>query len=68
MQNILSDGKKHEKSRSHLEAYKMWKTYSDTESVYVLFSRARREEVECYNEDVRRNRDMLSIISETVLY
>ena len=46
----------------------MWKTYSNTESVDGLFSRARREEVERYNEEVRQNRGMLSIISEAVLY
>eukprot|EP00795_Rhopilema_esculentum_P007622 gene7622-13434_t len=34
MQNILSDGKKHEKSRSHLGAYKK---HNVTESIYVLF-------------------------------
>jgi hypothetical protein len=48
----------------------MWKTFDrvDHESVDVLFSRARREAVERYNEGVRQNREMLNNISEAVLY
>ena len=38
------------------------------EGVDVLFSRARREEVERYNEEVRQNREMLKNIGEAVLY
>ena len=53
-----------------MDAYKMWKTFDrvDHESVDVLFSRARREAVERYNEGVRQNREMLNNISEPVLY
>ena len=59
MHGFLSDCKKHEKTRAHLEAYKMWKTFDVTERVDVLFSRARREEVERHNEEVKQNREML---------
>ena len=38
------------------------------ESVDVLFSRARREAVERYNEEVRQNREMLKNIVNAVLY
>ena len=53
-----------------MDAYKMWKAFDrvDHESVDVLFSRARREAVERYNEGVRQNREMLNNISEAVLY
>ena len=66
--NVLSDGKKHEKSTAHLEAYKMWKTYDVSERVDVMFSRARREEIERHNDEVRQNRGMLRTLSEAVLY
>ena len=67
MHSFLSDCRKHEKARSHLEAYKTWKTFDVSERVYVLFSRARREEVERHNEEVRQNRGMLKILIEAVL-
>ena len=47
MHGFLSDCHKHEISKSHMESYKMWKTFENDrqESVDVLFSRARREAV-----------------------
>ena len=33
-----------------------------------MFSRARREEIELYNDEVRQNRGMLRTLSEAVLY
>ena len=68
LRNVLPDGKKHEKSKSHLEAYKMWKTFDVSERVDVMFSRARREEIERHNDEVRQNRGMLRTLSEAVLY
>ena len=48
-----------------MECYKTWKTFNvdSHESVDVLFSRARREAVERYNE-----REMEKNLTETVLY
>ena len=51
-----------------MEAYKQWKVFDLRESIDVLFSRARREELERYNEEVRQNREMLKNIGEAVLY
>ena len=70
MHNLLSDCPKHERDNSHMDAYKMWKTFDrvDHESVDVLFPRARREAVERNNEGVRQSREMLNNISEAVLY
>ena len=68
LRNVLSDGKKHEKSTAYLEAYKMWKTYDVSERVDVMFSRARREEIEQHNDEVRQNRGMLRTLSEADLY
>ena len=68
LRNVLTDGKKHEKSKSHLEAYKMWKTFGVSERGDVIFSRARREEIERHNDEVRQNRGMLRTLSEAVLY
>ena len=53
-----------------MESYKMWKTFENDrqESVDVLFSRARREAVERYSEEVRQNREMLKNIVDAVLY
>ena len=45
----------------------MWKTFDISEKVAVMFSRARREEIERHNE-VRQNRGMLRTLSEAVLY
>ena len=68
MHSFTSDCQKHEGSKSHMEAYKQWKVFDSREGVDVLFSRARREEVERYNEEVRQNREMLKNIGEGVLY
>ena len=48
----------------------MWKTFQNDrqESVDVLFSRARREAVERYKEEVRQNPEMLKNIVNAVLY
>ena len=66
--HLLADSKKHERSKSHLEAYKAWRTFHEGERVDVMFSRARRDEVERHNEEVRQNREMLKTIIEAVLF
>ena len=68
MHNFTGDCQKHEGSKSHMETYKQWKVFDSREGVDVLFSRARREEVERYNEEVKQNREMLKNIGEAVLY
>ena len=68
MQGFLSDCQKHEKSKSHMEAYKMLSTFDVSERVDIIFSRARREEIERFNEEVRQNRVTLTMLSEAVLY
>ena len=68
MKGFLSDCQKHEKSKSHMEAYKMLSTLDVSERVDIIFSRARREEIERFNEEVRQNRVTLKILSEAVLY
>ena len=67
MHNFTGDCQKHEGSKSHMEAYNHWKVFDSREIIDVLFSRARREEVERYNE-VRQNREMLKNIGEAVPY
>ena len=64
MRCFLSDCRKHGRSNCHLEAYKKWKT----ERVDILFSRARREEVQRHNEQVRQNRETLKTITEAILF
>ena len=56
MHSFTGDCQKHEGSKSHMETYKQWKVFDSREGVDVLFSRARREEVERYNEEVKQNR------------
>ena len=68
MRCFLSDYRKYERSNCHLEAYKKWKTFDATERVDILFSRARREEVQRHNEQVRQNRETLKTISEAILF
>jgi len=46
----------------------MWKTFDVSERVDVMFSRARREEIERHNDEVRQNRGMLRTLSEAVVY
>ena len=38
------------------------------ESILLMFSRARREELELHNDEVRQKRGMLRTLSEAVLY
>ena len=65
---LLSDCRKHERSNYHLEAYKKWKIFDVAEGVDILFSRARREEVQRNNEQVRQNTETLKTISEAILF
>ena len=51
-----------------MESYKIWKTFDLHERVDVQLSRARREEINSHNEEVRQNREMLKTISEAALY
>ena len=68
LRNVWPDGKKHEKSKSHLEDYKKWKKFDVSERVDVMFSRARREETDRHNNEVRQNRGILRTPSEAVSY
>ena len=68
MHSYTVDCKKHENTKAHFDAYKQWQMFDSREGVDVLFSRARREAVERYNEEVRQNREMLKNIGEAVLY
>ena len=68
MRCFLSDCRKHERSNCHLEAYKKWKKFDAPERIDILFSRARREEVQYHNEQVRQNRETLKTTSEAVLF
>ena len=68
MRCFLSDCRKHGRSNCHLEAYKKWKTFDATERVDILFSRARREEVQRHNEQVRQSRETLKTTSEAILF
>ena len=51
-----------------METYKIWKTFDLHERVDVQVSRARREEINRHNEEVRQNREMLTTIIEAALY
>ena len=62
MHGILSDLRKYIKSNSHMESYKIWKTFDLHERVDVQLSRARREEINRHNEEARQNREMLKTI------
>ena len=68
VRSCLSDCRKHGRSNCHLEAYKKWKTFDATERVVILFSRARRDEVQRHNEQVRQSRETLKSISEAILF
>ncbi|XP_046858050.1 zinc finger MYM-type protein 1-like isoform X2 [Xenia sp. Carnegie-2017] len=68
MKNFLSVCKKHEKAKSHMGAYKTWKTYGFQPRVDCLMSQTRREAIQPHNEEVRQNREMLKTITEAVLY
>ena len=68
MRSLMSDGKKYEKGKSHLSAFKTWKTYGANVRVDSLFSQARRDEIQRHNEEVRQNREILKTVTEAVLY
>ena len=68
MQGFLCDCKKHEKAKSHMDAFKTWQTFTQTERVDVMLSHARREEIRRHNEQVRQNRDILKLLTDAVLY
>ena len=63
MRSFLSDCKKHEKARSHMSAFKTWKTYGSGVRVDSLLSQIQR-----HNEEVRQNREILKTLTEAVLY
>ena len=65
---FLSDCRKHERLNCHLEVYRKWKTFDATVIVDILFSRARREEVQRHDKQVRQNRETLKTISEAILF
>ena len=54
MKRFLSDCKKHEKAKSHMSACKTWKTYGCGPRVDSLISQARRDEIQCHNEEVAK--------------
>ena len=68
MRSSMSDGKKHEKGKSHLPAFKTWKTYGANVWVDSLLSQARRDEIQRQNEEVRQNREILKTVTDAVLY
>ena len=72
MCGFLSDCKKHENVKSHMNAFKTWKVFNACEArdlrVDVMFLQARREEIKQHNEEVRPNREMLRTITNAVLY
>ena len=53
VQVFLSDCQKHKKAKPHMEAYKMLNTFDVSKRVDNIFSRARREEIEWFNEEDR---------------
>ncbi|XP_046864106.1 uncharacterized protein LOC124458037 isoform X5 [Xenia sp. Carnegie-2017] len=58
MKNFLSDCKKHEKAKSHMGAYKTWKTYGFQPRIDCLMSQTRREEIQRHNEEVDEATDV----------
>ena len=46
----------------------MWKTFDVSEGIDEMLSRARRDEIERHNDELRQNRGMLRTLSEVVLY
>jgi hypothetical protein len=69
MRNSMSDGKNHEKTKSHLDlaAFKMWKMYWVNLQVGSLFSQARRDEIQRHNEEVKQKREILKAVTEAAL-
>ncbi|XP_046864161.1 uncharacterized protein LOC124458112 [Xenia sp. Carnegie-2017] len=58
MKNFLYDCMKHEKAKSHMGAYKTWRTYGFQPRVDCLMSQARREEIQRHNEEVDEATDV----------
>ncbi|XP_046857268.1 uncharacterized protein LOC124450676 isoform X2 [Xenia sp. Carnegie-2017] len=59
MKNFLSDCKKHEKAKSHMGAYKTWKTYYGFQPrIDCIMSQTRREEIQRHNEEVDEATDV----------
>ena len=46
----------------------MWKTFDVSEGIDEMLSRARRDEIERHNDEVRQYRGMLRTLYEAVLY
>ena len=63
----MSDGKKHEKRKSHLSPFKTWKTYGANVRVDSLLLQARRDEIQRRNEEVRQNREILRTVTEACI-
>ena len=68
MQGFICDCKKHEKAKSHMNAYKTWQTFAQSDRVDVMLSQARREEIRRHNEQVRQNREILKLLTDAILY
>ena len=51
-----------------MESYKIWKTFDLHERVDIQLSRARREDLNRHNEEVRQNKEMPKTIIEVALY
>ena len=49
-----------------MEAYKNWKTFGVSEWIDEILSRARRDEIERHNDEVRQSIGMLRTPSEVV--
>ena len=60
--------RKHEKGKSHLSAFKTWKTYGANVRVDSLLSQARRDEIQRHNDEVMQNCEILRTVTEAVLY
>lgn len=64
MRNFLSNGKGHEKLTLHMEISEMCTRFDFSKRADGKFSKARREETELHNEEVRQNRSMLGNLKE----
>ena len=53
MHGFISDSKKHEKVKSHIGAFKPWKTYGCGAWVDSLISQARQDKIQRHNKKVR---------------
>ena len=50
-----------------MESYKIWKTFHLHERFDIQLSRARREEINSHNEELRQNMEILKTIIEAAL-